>query len=129
MFTYKFEAAFAGPHKGYHKLYMTTLFMYDWFNKILSIPSNDMMKSFLFWETIPRSQLKVDPLFKGICHIHLKGQRISEGRNQQEAGSKLCSACYLSYPGFLPGTFINLNWKVSKRKRFQHNLGTISGYA
>jgi hypothetical protein len=91
---------------------MTTLFMYDWFNKILSIPSNDMMKSSIFWGTIPSSQLKVDPLFKRICHIHLKSQRISKGRNQQEAGSKLCSACYLPYPGSYLAHSLTLNMKA-----------------
>jgi hypothetical protein len=54
------------------------------------------MKSSLFWDIIPCSLFKVNRHFGGICHLHLQGQRISQARNQQEAGSKQSSA-YLAY--------------------------------
>jgi hypothetical protein len=41
---------------------------------------------------MPSSTLKVHWLFGGTCRLHLQGQRISQARNQHEAGSKKCSA-------------------------------------
>jgi hypothetical protein len=46
------------------------------------------MKSYIFWDITPYSSLKVNWCFGGICRVHLQGQRISQARNQHEAGSK-----------------------------------------
>jgi hypothetical protein len=39
---------------------------------------------------MPCSLLEVNQHFKGTCHLHLQVQRISQARNQPEAGSKHC---------------------------------------
>jgi hypothetical protein len=46
--------------------------------------------------------LNVNQWFGGTCHLHLQGQRISQGRNQHEA-----AACYLFRAGFLLHLFFN----------------------
>jgi hypothetical protein len=47
-----------------------------------------VMKTPLFWNITPYSLLKVNRHFGQTCHLHLQGQRISQERNQHEAGSK-----------------------------------------
>jgi hypothetical protein len=41
-----------------------------------------------FWDTMPWSLLQVNRHFGGISHLHLQGSRVSQERNQYEAGSK-----------------------------------------
>jgi hypothetical protein len=45
-------------------------------------------EQFIFWNIMPCSPLKVNRRFGGPCSVHLQGRRISQGRNQHEAGSK-----------------------------------------
>jgi hypothetical protein len=52
-----------------------------------------VMKSSVFWDLMPCSPLKVNQSFSGTCRHHLQGWRISQVRNQHEAGSKQSSAC------------------------------------
>jgi hypothetical protein len=47
-----------------------------------------VMKGSIFWDTTPCSLLKDKQCFGGTCPLHLQGQRISQARNQCEAGSK-----------------------------------------
>jgi hypothetical protein len=47
-----------------------------------------VIKSSIFWDTIPRSLLKVSRRFEWIYRFYLKGRRISQARHQYEAGSK-----------------------------------------
>jgi hypothetical protein len=47
-----------------------------------------VMKSFVFWDIMQCSPLKVNRGFGGICRLHLEGRRISRLRNQSEPGSK-----------------------------------------
>jgi hypothetical protein len=47
-----------------------------------------VMKSSISWDITPWSPLKVNLRFWGTRSLHLEGLRISQGRNQREAGSK-----------------------------------------
>jgi hypothetical protein len=42
----------------------------------------------ILWDTTPRSPLKANRRFGGTCRLSLQGQRISQARNQREAGNK-----------------------------------------
>jgi hypothetical protein len=46
------------------------------------------MKSSVFWDIMPCSSLKVGRRFGETYRLHLQGRRISQTRNQGEAGSK-----------------------------------------
>jgi hypothetical protein len=48
-----------------------------------------VMKISIFWDITPCSPLKVNRLFGGTGLLHLKGRRISQARNQHDAGSRL----------------------------------------
>jgi hypothetical protein len=45
-------------------------------------------KTLIFWDITPCSPLKVNQLFGGTCRLHCKSRKISQARNQHEAGSK-----------------------------------------
>jgi hypothetical protein len=49
------------------------------------VPTAVPMKSPIFWDIMP---LKVKRHFRGPCRLHLQGRRISQARNQREAGGK-----------------------------------------
>jgi hypothetical protein len=51
-----------------------------------------LMKIYIFCNITPCRQLRVDRRFGGTCRLHLQNQRINQGRNQHEAGSKQRSA-------------------------------------
>jgi hypothetical protein len=44
-----------------------------------------ILKSFVFWDIMSHSPLKVNPCFGGKCHLHYQGRRISKARNQCES--------------------------------------------
>jgi hypothetical protein len=44
------------------------------------------LKSSFFWDIMPCMPLKVNRLLAVTCRSHLQGQRISQARNQHEAG-------------------------------------------
>jgi hypothetical protein len=44
------------------------------------------MKSFIFWDISSCSPLKVSRHFRETCRLHLQGWRISQARNQHQAG-------------------------------------------
>jgi hypothetical protein len=46
------------------------------------------MKTSVFWDITPCNPLKVGRRFGGTCRLHHQGRRISQARNQHEAGSK-----------------------------------------
>jgi hypothetical protein len=48
--------------------------------------------SSIFWDLTPCSPLKVNRRFGGTFRFHVQGRRISQVRNQREAGSKHSSA-------------------------------------
>jgi hypothetical protein len=50
--------------------------------------------------------LKINQHFKGTCHLHLEGQRISQVRNQNEADTKQDTR-YLLDASFLLGFFFD----------------------
>jgi hypothetical protein len=54
-----------------------------------------VMKSSVFWDTMPRSLLKVNRCFEGTCRHHLQGRRLSQARSQREAGDKQSSGDFL----------------------------------
>jgi hypothetical protein len=47
-----------------------------------------ILKNSVLWDIAPCNLLKVERLFGGICRLHLQGRRVSQIRNQHEAGSK-----------------------------------------
>jgi hypothetical protein len=47
-----------------------------------------VVKSSNFWDIALCSSLKVNQCFRGTCYLSLQSQRISQARNQCEAGSK-----------------------------------------
>jgi hypothetical protein len=50
-----------------------------------------IMKSPAFWNITPCGPVKISRCFGGTCHLHLQGPKISQARNQHEAGSSaLC---------------------------------------
>jgi hypothetical protein len=46
------------------------------------------MKSSVFWDITPCSPLKVNRRFGGTYGLHIQGPKLSQARNQREAGSK-----------------------------------------
>jgi hypothetical protein len=53
----------------------------------LEIPTIVVMKSSIFWYIMPRSLWRVNWPFRGICHLCLHDGRVSNTRNNHEAGS------------------------------------------
>jgi phosphatidylserine synthase len=51
-------------------------------------PAAVVMNSSVFWDITPCSPLKVNRRFVGTCRLYLQVRRISQARNQHEAGSK-----------------------------------------
>jgi hypothetical protein len=51
-----------------------------------------VMKGSIFWDITPCSPLEVNRRFGGKCRLYLQGRRISEVRNQREAGGKQSSS-------------------------------------
>jgi hypothetical protein len=49
----------------------------------------EVMNSSIFWDIKLCSLLKVNQNLRGTCHLYLQGWRVSQARNQHEAGSKL----------------------------------------
>jgi hypothetical protein len=55
-----------------------------------------VIKSYTFCKIVPCSPLKVNRRFGRTCHLHFQGRRISQERNQREAGNmQVSSACYV----------------------------------
>jgi hypothetical protein len=53
-----------------------------------------VMKCSIFWDITTCSPLKINRRFGGICRLHIQGRRISQARNQREAGSNQWLACF-----------------------------------
>jgi hypothetical protein len=47
------------------------------------------LQSYIFGDITPCSPLRINWCFGGTCGLHLQGRRISQERNQHEAGSKI----------------------------------------
>jgi hypothetical protein len=60
------------------------------------------MKSSTFWDITPFNPLKVNRRFGEKSRLHLEGRRISQARNQREAGSKLAPFNFQKKVGYLP---------------------------
>jgi hypothetical protein len=45
-------------------------------------------KSSIFWDVVPYSRVKVNQRFRRTFHLHFQGRKISQRRNQYEAGTK-----------------------------------------
>jgi hypothetical protein len=76
-----------------------------WLTKYESeIKDTVALKSFIFWDTMPCSPLRVNRYFGGQCLLRLQGRRISQARNQYGAGSiqglQICSDFYLLHSSF-----------------------------
>jgi hypothetical protein len=54
------------------------------------------LKHSIFRDTTPFTLLKVNWHFGGICHLYFQAWRVSQARNQHEAGSKQIFAFFLS---------------------------------
>jgi hypothetical protein len=48
------------------------------------------LQSPVFWDVMARNLLEVNWRFRGTCHFHLHGGRVSPARNQHEADSNQC---------------------------------------
>jgi hypothetical protein len=57
-----------------------------------------VMKNYIFKDITQCSPLKIDQRFGEICRLHFHRLRISQGRNQNEAGSKLCCRWWRHVP-------------------------------
>jgi hypothetical protein len=55
-----------------------------------------IINNFAIWDIKPSSPLKVVGRFGGTCRLHLQDRRISQARNQREAGRKK-SGWFLSW--------------------------------
>jgi hypothetical protein len=61
---------------------MIISFLYVWLFWHLQV------KNFIFWDITPCIPLKVNQPFGGTCRFHLQDRKISQARNQHDAGSK-----------------------------------------
>jgi hypothetical protein len=50
-----------------------------------------LLKSYVFWDVTPCIPLKINWSFGGTWYLHLQDRRISQARNQREAGNKQSS--------------------------------------
>jgi hypothetical protein len=57
------------------------------------------VKEYFFWNVSPYSMEEVHHQLGGMYCPNHQGQKVSQTRNQQEAGSKQCAICFLL--GFL----------------------------
>jgi hypothetical protein len=62
------------------------------------VPTEVVMKSYIFWVITSCSLLKVNRRFWGTCHLHLRSLRISQARNRA-----LLTTCF--HAGFLLGLY------------------------
>jgi hypothetical protein len=69
-----------------------------------------VMKSFIFWDMMPCTPLKVNWRSGGTCCLHLQGQRISQAWNKCEVGGKQSSVCRLLSRWYL-GRLILRPWR------------------
>jgi hypothetical protein len=97
-----------------------------------------VMKSYVFWNIMPYSPLKLNRRFGGICHLHFQGRRIKEIRIQHEASNKLpCSiedggqmflrnVCWrpTDYTTLYPGRYkaSEILWVVVKKERLTNYI-------
>jgi hypothetical protein len=89
-----------------------------------------VMKSSVFWDTMPCSLLKVNWRFGRTCHLHPQGQRISQARNQHEAGSKQSllrffdpedgGNMFLQNAGWLSMDYMALYWYYSSSNHWSN---------
>jgi hypothetical protein len=79
------------------------------------MPSASNVKSPIFWDITPFSPLKVKRHFGGKCSLHLQGRRISQVRNQHEAGSQ---------QSWFPAWLILRPWRW--RRHILRNVGWVS---
>jgi hypothetical protein len=63
--------------KGYKRMYL----YYARLETVTAV----VLKSYIFWDTTPRSLLKIDRRF-GKSPLHLQGPRKRQGRSQHDAG-------------------------------------------
>jgi hypothetical protein len=57
------------------------------------------MKSHIFWDITPCSQLKINQRLRGTCRLHFQGRRISQARNQREDGRDVLLKRRLNFNG------------------------------
>jgi hypothetical protein len=67
---------------------------------------NVNMKSYISWDIMPPSPLKINRRFGGTCCLHLRSWKISQTRNQREAGIYLLPA-----PRWFLAWLIILSWR------------------
>jgi hypothetical protein len=63
---------------------VTKLLTYVGFEVLTAV----FMKSFVFWDLMTYNPLKVNQHFGRTCLFHRQGPRITQARNEHEAGSK-----------------------------------------
>jgi hypothetical protein len=65
-------------------------YTYIWNTRVeFEVPTAVVMESPIFWDIPSHSPLIVNRRFGETCRLHLQGIRISQARNQREAGSKI----------------------------------------
>jgi hypothetical protein len=70
--------------------------------QVKSTGSFDMLKSTIFWDITPCSQLRVIRRFRGTYCLHLQGRKISRARNQHESRRRYVPPkCWLTLNGLL----------------------------
>jgi hypothetical protein len=63
---------------------------------VINVQLDIRLRSSVFWDITPCSPLKVNQNFGGTCRLHLQGRKISQARNQRDAGSKQDQYVYLN---------------------------------
>jgi hypothetical protein len=71
-------------------------------------------RSSIFWDITLCRPLEVNRRFGGTCRLHLPGRKISQARNQHEAGSKQIHAtCLMLVSCFAYTLALNMEWTYS----------------
>jgi hypothetical protein len=63
-------------------------YKFHWNSTVPDFTKVDLVKNFIFCDTMPCIPLKVNRRFGGICCLHLRIWRICQGSKLREAGSK-----------------------------------------
>jgi hypothetical protein len=70
--------------------YISTLCGLDTDDVRFDVLTAVVIKSSVFWDITLCSPLKFNRRFGGTCRLHFHSRRISQARNQREAGGRLC---------------------------------------
>jgi hypothetical protein len=84
-----------------------------------------IVKSSVYWDIPPHSPLKVSRRFGGTVRLHLQGWRVSQARNEHEAGKKSRSACFMLISCLAYSSTLKMGRNIPPKRLLTFSYGVI----